>query len=55
VPRTITDAQVEEVVIRTLEEAPEGATHWSKRKLARRVGILPTSVHRIWRAFGLQP
>jgi len=55
VPRTITDAQVEEVVIRTLEEVPEGATHWSKRKLARRVGILPTSVHRIWRAFGLQP
>src|SRR5512133_2452812 len=55
VPRTITDAQVEEVVVRTLEEVPEGATHWSKRELARRVGISPTSVHRIWRAFGLQP
>ena len=52
VPRTITDAQVEEVVVRTLEETPEGATHWSKRELARRVGISPTSVHRIWRAFG---
>ena len=35
VPRTITDAQVEEVVVRTLEETPEGATHWSKRDLAR--------------------
>src|SRR5690349_23595018 len=55
VPRTITDAQVEEVVVRTLEEVPEGATHWSKRELARQVGISPTSVHRIWRAFGLQP
>ena len=55
VPRTITDAQVEEVVVRTLEEVPEGATHWSKRELAARVGISPTSVHRIWRAFGLQP
>ncbi|WP_435857132.1 helix-turn-helix domain-containing protein, partial [Streptomyces rishiriensis] len=55
VPRTITDAQVEEVAVRTLEEAPEGATHWSKRELARRVGISPTSVLRIWRAFGLQP
>src|SRR5512132_4609980 len=55
VPRTISDAQVEEVVVRTLEETPEGATHWSKRELARRVGISPTSVHRIWRAFGLQP
>jgi transposase len=55
VPRTITDAQVEEVVVRTLEETPEGATHWSKRELAARVGISPTSVHRIWRSFGLQP
>jgi transposase len=55
VPRTITDAQVEEVVVRTLEEVPEGATHWSKRELARRVGISPTSVLRIWHVFGLQP
>jgi transposase len=55
VPRTITDAQVEEVVVRTLEEVPEGGTHWSKRELAHRAGISPSSVHRIWRAFGLQP
>ena len=41
--------------MRTLEEMPEGATHWSKRDLAKRVGISPTSVHRIGRAFGLQP
>jgi transposase len=55
VSRTITDAQVEEVVVRTLEEVPEGGTHWPERELAARVGISPTSVHRIWRAFGLQP
>jgi DNA-binding MurR/RpiR family transcriptional regulator len=55
VPRTITDAQVEEVVVRTLEEVPEGAAHWSKRELAKRVGISPASVLRIWHAFGLQP
>jgi transposase len=55
VPRAITDAQVEEVVVRTLEEVPEGATHWSKRELAARVGLSPSSVLRIWRAFGLQP
>lgn len=41
--------------MRTLEEVPDGATHWSKRELAKRVGISPTSVLRIWRAFGLQP
>lgn len=55
VPRTITDAQVEEVVVRTLEETPEDATHWSKRELATRVGISASSVLRIWRAFGLEP
>jgi transposase len=55
VPRTLTDAQVEEVVVRTLEEVPEGATHRSKRELAKRVGMSPSSVLRIWRAFGLQP
>src|SRR5947208_6167158 len=55
VPRTISDAQVEQVVVTTLEEVPEGATHWSKRELAKRVGISPTTVHRIWRAFGLKP
>ena len=55
VPWTITDAQVEEVVVRTLEEVPEGVTHWSKRKLAKRVGISPASALRIWHAFGLQP
>jgi transposase len=55
VPRSIPDAKVEEVVVRTLEEVPEGATHWSMRELAKVVGISPTSVHRIWRAFGLKP
>ncbi len=53
-PRTIADAQIEEVVVRTLEEAPEGAAHWSKRELARQVGLSPTTIHRIWRAFGLK-
>jgi transposase len=52
VPRAITGAQVEEVVVRTLEEVPKGATHWSKRELARQVGISPTSVHRTWRSLG---
>jgi transposase len=55
VPRTITDAQVEEVVVRTLEQTPAGSTHWSKRELAKVVGLSPSSVLRIWHAFGLQP
>lgn len=55
VPRTTTDAQVEQVVVMTLENAPQGETHWSKRQLAARIGISPSSVARIWKAFGLQP
>jgi transposase len=54
-PRTITDEQVEEVIIKTLETAPRDATHWSTRSMAREVGLTQSAVLRIWRAFGLQP
>jgi transposase len=54
-PRTITDVQVEEVITKTLESAPTDATHWSTRSMAREVGLTQAAVHRIWRAFGLQP
>jgi transposase len=54
-PRTITDAQVDEVIVRTLETTPKGATHWSTRSLAAQVGLSQSAVSRIWRAFGLQP
>jgi transposase len=54
-PRTVTDAQVEEVITKTLESTPKDATHWSTRSMAREVGLTQSAVHRIWRAFGLQP
>ena len=54
-PRTVTDAHVEEVITRTLESAPKDATHWSTRSMAAEVGLTQSAVHRIWRAFGLQP
>lgn len=54
-PRTITDAKVEQVVVKTLEETPRGETHWSRRSMARAVGLSPDSIGRIWGAFGLQP
>ena len=54
-PRTITDEQVEEVIVRTLETTPKDATHWSTRSMAREVGLTQSAVLRIWRAFGLQP
>jgi transposase len=54
-PRKISDAQVEEVVVRTLESTPAGSTHWSTRQMARASGLGRSTVGRIWRAFGLQP
>jgi transposase len=54
-PRTVTDAQVEEVITKTLESTPRDATHWSTRSMAAEVGLTQSAVHRIWRAFGLQP
>jgi transposase len=54
-PRSITDEQVEEVIVKTLESAPKDATHWSTRSMAREVGLTQSAVHRIWKAFGLQP
>jgi transposase len=54
-PRKITDADVEAVVVKTLEEKPIDATHWSTRDLAKQVGMSASSVGRIWRAFGLKP
>jgi transposase len=54
-PRTISDAQVEEVILKTLESTPRDATHWSTRLMASEVGLSQTAVSRIWRAFGLQP
>lgn len=55
VPRTITDDQVEAVVVKTLEEKPKDATHWSTRSMAANIGMSPSTIGRIWRAFGLQP
>jgi transposase len=54
-PRTVTDEQVEEVIVKTLETTPRDATHWSTRSMASEVGLTQSAVLRIWRAFGLQP
>src|SRR5262249_19703117 len=54
-PREIGDDEIAETIRLTLETTPRGATHWSLRSMAQAVGHAPSTVHRIWQAFGLQP
>ena len=54
-PRSISDEDVERVIVKTLEEQPANATHWSTRSMAAATGMSQTAVSRIWRAFGLKP
>ncbi len=54
-PRTITDEDVEDILVKTLETKPRGRTHWSTRKMAEKAGVSHTTVGRIWRTFGLKP
>lgn len=54
-PRSIRDEEVERVLVKTLEEQPSEATHWSTRPMAAATGMSQTAVGRIGRAFGLRP
>jgi transposase len=54
-PRTISDAAVEAVIVKTLETTPKGETHWSTRTMAAKAGMSHTMIGRIWRTFGLKP
>src|SRR5580698_1336279 len=54
-PRRIGDDEVAETIRLTLETTPRDATHWSPRSMARAVESAPSTIHRIWKAFNLQP
>jgi len=54
-PREIGDDEIASTIRKTLETRPKGGTHWSLRSMAKEIGHAPSTVHRIWRAFGLQP
>ena len=54
-PRTVTDDAVETVIVKTLQEKPTDATHWSTRSMAKTTGMSQSAITRIWRAFGLKP
>ena len=54
-PRRLSQADVDRVLGLTLESKPFNKSHWSTRTLAEASGLSRASVHRIWRAFSLQP
>jgi len=54
-PRKISDEKVEAVLTKTLEAPPSNRTHWSRRAMAKEMGIGQDSVGRIWRTFGVKP
>jgi transposase len=54
--RSITDEQIADILDATQFTRPtDGGTHWTTRLMAKRAGVSPASVARIWQAYGLQP
>src|SRR3984893_13720428 len=51
---SISEGKVAEIVDLTLPSKPEGETHWSCRSMAKKAGVSPASVQRIWSARGLK-
>jgi len=54
-PRSISDEEVAAVVKKTLQTKPKDGTHWTIRSIAKEAQLSRPAVHRIWKAFGLQP
>jgi putative transposase len=54
-PGSISDERVAALIRKTLRARPNQGTHGSCRSLAAQTRLSKTTVHRIWRAFGLQP
>ncbi len=43
------------MIVKTMEETPQDATHWSTRSMAKATGMSQSAISRIWRVFALKP
>ncbi|MGA8745142.1 MAG: helix-turn-helix domain-containing protein [Solirubrobacterales bacterium] len=43
-PRQIGDEEIERVIVKTLEEIPSNATHWSTRSMAAQTGMNQSAI-----------
>jgi len=53
--KPVYDVEKQAEIIAATLTAPENATHWSARRLARKVGVSKSTVHRTWQAYDLKP
>jgi len=54
-PRSVSDEQVATLIRKTLNTKPKKGTHWTIRSMAKETELSRPTVHRVWKAFGLQP
>jgi putative transposase len=54
-PRSISDEQVARLIRKTLNKKPRGSTHWTCRSVSEETQLSKSTVHRVWKAFGIQP